>query len=37
MSDRMFNVFFTVATVIGLGVTGVVVWAVIVLVNHFAH
>ena len=37
MSDRFFNAWFAFCTVLGLGVMGVMIWAVITLVNHFAH
>lgn len=37
MSDKLFNVWFAVCAALGLGVTGVMIWAVIVLVHHFAR
>jgi hypothetical protein len=37
MSDRWFNAWFAVCAVVGLALTGVVIWAIIVLVNHFTH
>ena len=32
---KLFNVLFTVSVLASLAVTGVIIWAVIVLVNHF--
>lgn len=31
-----FGVFFAVVSILGLATTGVIIWAIIMLVNHFA-
>jgi hypothetical protein len=37
MSDRAFNAWFAVCAVAGLAVTGVMIWAIVMLVNHFTR
>ena len=37
VSDRFFTAWFAFVAILGLGFMGVMVWAIITLVNHFAH
>jgi hypothetical protein len=34
--ERLFNTLAVVAVIASLAVTGVIIWAIIMLVNHFA-